>query len=49
MTCLCICMFAYVCTGVNVSMVTCKWKFVVDIGSLLGLFSTLYIEAGSFP
>lgn len=49
MTCLCVCMLAYVCIGAYVSRGTRKWKFVVDVGSLLGLLCTLYIEAGAFP
>lgn len=49
MTCLCVCMFAYVCIGAYVFRSICKWKFAVDVGSLLGLLSTLHIEAGAFP
>lgn len=49
MTCLCVCMFAYVCIGAYVFRGTYKWKFAVDVGSLFGSLSTLYIEAGAFP
>lgn len=42
-----VCMHA--CIGAYVFRGTHKWKFVVDVGSLLGLLSTLYIEAEAFP